>query len=166
MGIVIRPAEAKDLEKIYYIESCCFSEAEAATYDSLKERLAAFKQSFLVAEKENEIVGFVNGCVTKQRKLTDELYKSTKLHNEFAPCQMIFGLAVHPAAQRQGIASLLLQEFIVQARKRKKEFITLTCKKELIPFYEQFGYKNEGKSTSMHGGVCWYDMTLFLEDDK
>lgn len=166
MGIAIRPAEAKDLEKIYYIESCCFPEAEAATYGSLKERLTVFKQSFLVAEKNNEIVGFVNGCVTNQRKLTDELYESTKLHYDFAPCQMIFGLAVHPVAQHQGIASLLMQEFIVQARNRKKDIITLTCKKELIPFYEQFGYKNEGKSTSTHGGVCWYNMTLFLENDK
>lgn len=165
MEIVIRPAEAKDLEKIVYIESCCFPAAEAATYNSLKERLAAFKQSFLVAEKDNELLGFINGCITEQQKITDELFESTKLHDEAAPCQMIFGLAVHPDAQHRGIASLLMEAFIVQARKGKRERITLTCKEQMLSFYEKFGYQDEGKSASVHGGACWYDMTLFLENE-
>jgi len=38
----------------------------------------------------------------------------------------------------------------------------LTCKKELIGFYEQFGYVNMGISDSTHGGVVWYDMLLQL----
>lgn len=36
-----------------------------ATYDSLKRRLRDFKTSYLVAEKDGRIVGYVNGCVTK-----------------------------------------------------------------------------------------------------
>lgn len=162
----IRLADVKDLENIFAIESECFPEAEAATYHSFKERLTVFEHSFFVAEKGKNIVGFINGCVTNQRKLTDELFESTKLHNDSAPYQMVFGLAVHPDEQHQGIAALLMHAFIAQAKKRKKKLITLTCKKNLIPFYEQFGYQNEGESASVHGDAVWYDMTLFLENDK
>ena len=40
--------------------------------------------------------------------------------------------------------------------------LVLTCKKELVEFYEQFGYVNEGLSKSVHGGVSWYDMRLIF----
>jgi Acetyltransferases len=162
--IVIRPAEESDLDKIVEIEGKCFPLAEAATAKSLKDRLKAFEHSFLVAEKADGIVGFINGCVTQKRKLVDELYESTKLHDDAAPNQMVFGLAVSPEEQHQGIASLLMEDFIARAKNRRKKLITLTCKERLIPFYEEFGYKNEGKSTSMHGGVHWNDMTLFLDE--
>ena len=36
----------------------------------------------------------------------------------------------------------------------------LTCKEELIPYYEQFGFENRGLSASVHGGAAWYDMVL------
>lgn len=163
MDIIIRPAKEKDLNSIIAIEGKCFPKTEAATAKSLTERLKAFEYSFLVAEKADEIVGFINGCVTQKRKLIDELYESTKLHDDDAPNQMVFGLAVSPDHQHQGVASLLMDDFIVRAKKQQKKLITLTCKERLIPFYEQFGYKNEGESTSAHGGVRWYDMTLFLD---
>lgn len=162
MQITIREALSTDLERIACIENICFPPTEAASYQSLKERLAVFKESFIVAEHQGEIVGFVNGCITNQDKLTDELYASTKLHDDNAPCQMVFGLAVHPDFQRKGIAGLLMQKFIEQAKRRNKKLINLTCKKERIAFYEQFGYQDEGESTSTHGGVIWHDMTLFL----
>ncbi|MEA5085039.1 hypothetical protein SDC9_57621 [bioreactor metagenome] len=162
MEIIVRPASLNDLERIADIESTCFPEKEAADYKSLIERIMAFKRSFLVAEQENKIIGFINGSVAKQKKLTDELYRSIELHDDAAPYQMIFGLAVDPSVQHQGIAALLMKKFIEQAQESHKAIITLTCKKKLIPFYEQFGYLDEGKSVSSHGGACWYDMTLYL----
>lgn len=162
MKIIVRPANLNDLERIAYIENSCFPEKEAADYKSLRERIIAFKRSFLVAETEKEIIGFINGSVAKQKKLTDELYHSIELHDDAAPNQMIFGLAVAPSAQHHGVAALLMKKFIEQAEESHKAIITLTCKKDLIPFYEQFGYRDEGKSISSHGGACWYDMTLYL----
>ena len=50
----------------------------------------------------------------------------------------------------------------VKAQGRKG--IVLTCKESLIPFYEKFGYINEGKSMSKHGGAVWYDMRLVFEE--
>ena len=162
MKIIVRPASLNDLERIAYIESICFPEKEAADYKSLRERIMAVKRSFLVAERENEIIGFIDGSVAKQKKLTDELYSLIELHDDDAPYQMIFGLAVEPSVQHQGIAALLMKKFIEQAKESHKAIITLTCKRKLIPFYEQFGYLDEGKSISAHGGACWYDMTLYL----
>ena len=36
--------------------------------------------------------------------------------------------------------------------------ITLTCKQELVSFYEKYGFVNYGMSKSQHGGVTWYNM--------
>ena len=101
MRILIRTAEGRDLEQVSSIENECFPKAEAASYQSLKERLAAFKTSFLVAEEDGAVIGFINGCITQKRKLIDELYESTHLHDEAAPNQMVFGLAVQPEEQRE-----------------------------------------------------------------
>ena len=78
----------------------------------------------------------------------------SKYHDDAAPYQMVFGLAVEPSVQHKGIAALLMKKFIEQAKESHKAIITLTCKKKLIPFYEQFGYLDEGKSVSSHGGAC------------
>lgn len=34
------------------------------------------------------------------------------------------------------------------------------CKKELIHYYEKFGFKDEGISKSFLAGAIWYDMRL------
>ena len=33
-------------------------------------------------------------------------------------------------------------------------------KGRLVPYYSKFGFKNEGVSSSVHGGVVWYQMRL------
>ena len=39
-------------------------------------------------------------------------------------------------------------------------FFLITCKDRLVHYYEKFGFVNEGKSASVHGGAVWYDMRL------
>ena len=162
MEIVIRPANMADLEAVTAIEHACFPVAEAAGRECFKERLTAFRHSFLIAEKGGKPVGFINGCVTEQCTLTDDLYESTKLHNDAAANMMVFGLDVIPKERHQQIASQQMQAYIMLARKRHKALITLTCKKKLISFYKRFGYICEGQSASTHGGAIWYTMTIYL----
>lgn len=164
MDVKIRKATLADLDRIAEIESICFPAAEAASRESIAERIKAYKETFIAAEKDGRIIGFINGCVTKQRKITDDLYSSTALHDDEMPYQMVFGIDVIPEEQHKGYAIMLMNEYIKHARERKKELITLTCKEHLIGFYEQFGYKCEGVSVSEHGGARWYDMTLFLNE--
>jgi DNA-binding MarR family transcriptional regulator/predicted N-acetyltransferase YhbS len=166
MCITIRAARPGDLARLVYIEEACFPAAEAATEESLRQRLAAFTHSFLVAEKNGRIVGFINGCVTFQRILTDDLYESVALHQDEGPCMMVFGLDVLPEEQHRGYAGQLMRAYMELAKQRHKKLITLTCKARLIHFYEQFGYICEGLSGSTHGGVDWYDMTVYFDEKE
>lgn len=162
MTIAIRPAQLSDLDAVALIESRCFPPAEGATKEALRERLQAFTTSFFVAVAGNTVIGFINGCITDQKTLTDDLYESTRKHDPAGANMMVFGLDVLPARQHQGIAQQLMKTYIAAGRKLGKKAIILTCKKRLIPFYEQFGYVCHGQSASTHGGVVWYDMVLRL----
>ena len=57
MDIIIRQALLKDLDTISKVEAICFPKAEAATRESLKQRLNTFSESFFVAEKDKKIIG-------------------------------------------------------------------------------------------------------------
>ena len=58
--MILRQAVIGDIEAISHIESLCFPEAEAATYEQFKERFNAFSENFLVLE-DKDVIGFING---------------------------------------------------------------------------------------------------------
>lgn len=155
---VIRQAIADDITKIAYIEEKCFPKSEAASLKSFFERFMAFPECFLVAEVDGTVVGHINGCVTSYDKLIDALYHNAALHEPDGPWQTVFGIAVLPEYQQQGIASALMENFKVNAEKRGKQGILLTCKDEKLGFYEKLGFTYVGVSGSGHGGARWNDM--------
>ena len=65
----IRTARPEDLDQIAAVEEACFPAAEAAGREQIRERLAAYRDSFLVAQlsKSDRIIGFINGAVTDDR---------------------------------------------------------------------------------------------------
>ncbi|HWO95463.1 MAG TPA: GNAT family N-acetyltransferase, partial [Bacillus sp. (in: firmicutes)] len=77
--------------------------------------------------------------------------------------QSVLGLAVSPHFQKRGVASALLAHLEKKARENKRETITLTCKENLIRYYEYHAYVNMGVSSSQHGGVIWYNMSKKLQ---
>lgn len=79
--IQIRQAVIEDLEQVAAVEARCFPAAEAADEKSLKERLEAFPGSFLVAECEGRIAGFINGAATNERTIADEMFEDVSLHD-------------------------------------------------------------------------------------
>ena len=158
--LVIRPALADDVTKVAYIEEKCFPKSEAATLKSFLERFMAFPECFLVAEIDGIVVGHINGCVTNYDKLIDALYHNSSLHEPDGPWQTVFGIAVLPDYQHQGIARALMEHFKESAKKRGKQGILLTCKDEKIGFYDSLGFTYDGVSASSHGGARWYDMIL------
>ena len=105
-------------------------------------------------EKDGQIVGFINGAVTDERTIRDEMFEDASLHNPSGCYQSIFGLEVAPEWQHQGIAGELMNHMIQDARRRGRRGLILTCKERLIGFYERFGYRNLGVSSSVHGGPC------------
>lgn len=156
----IRTAKPSDLNSIAQVELACFPKAEAADKKSLKERLEAFPESFLVAEGGAQIIGFINGAVTNQRTISDEMFDDITLHNPDGIYQSIFGLDVVEEYRHQGVASRLMEGLIERAKEQGRKGLILTCKERLIGYYESFGYVNMGVSASVHGGAVWYDMIL------
>lgn len=154
----IRRARFSDWKQLVQIETACFPPAEAASKEQLRKRLLAYPNHFLVVEKDGQIVGMINGAVTEQKDLMDEMYEDPNYHTETGKHQMIFGIDVLPSYQHQGLATLLMNALIEQAKKEKRMDLVLTCKKQLLAFYAHFGFENEGISSSVHGQVQWYQM--------
>jgi ribosomal protein S18 acetylase RimI-like enzyme len=160
--VTIRKARLEDLDRIAEIETVCFPATEAATRKSIEERILAFPDSFLVAETNGFLLGFINGCVTNSDIIYDELFHSTLHHTPNGSNLTVFGLDVIPEYRKQGIGALLMNHFIQIAKNTGRKSVILTCKDRLVHYYESFGYINKGISKSTHGGAQWFDMTLIF----
>lgn len=157
----IRTASMADLAAVAAVEGACFPAAEAATEKDFAARLAVYPNHFwLLEEDDGTLVSFVNGLVTDEPLLRDEMYADASLHNEHGVWQMVFGVNTLPQYRRRGLAGQVLERVIADARAQGRKGCVLTCKDKLIHYYEKFGFQNEGVSASTHGGVVWYDMRL------
>ena len=78
--IIIRQARLEEAEKLAEIEAICFPKAEAAELKSFCERLESFGDCFFVAEKQGEIIGFINGMVTDEETIADVMFEDATLH--------------------------------------------------------------------------------------
>ena len=149
----IRTAAMADLAAVTAVE--------AATEKDFADRLAVYPDHFwLLEEEDGTLVSFVNGLVTDEPILRDEMYADASFHNEGGAWQMIFGVNTLPAYRKRGLAGQVLERVIADARAQGRKGCVLTCKDKLIHYYEKFGFQNEGVSASTHGGVVWYDMRL------
>lgn len=159
----IRIAELQDLDRLTQIESLCFPVEEAADFHKIKSRIEAFPNHFFVLiSDENKIAGFINGLVYNSPVLIDEMFDNANLHDENGSYQMILSLAVAPEFQGRGYGKALLQHLLESSKEQHRKGVTLTCKKELIPFYEKAGFSNQGRSDSVHGGFEWYEMRVIF----
>lgn len=165
--MTIRQAHTDDLDRLTEVEGICFPEQEAAGKESFRKRLQYFAPHFLVLEDERSIIGFINGMVTDEKTIRDEMFEDASLHRENGSWQSIFGLDILPEYRCRGLAAELMRAFIEKARMEGRRGCILTCKKELLHYYEKFGYHNLGISASVHGGAVWFDMVLeFCDADK
>ena len=157
----IRTAVLADLPAVTAVEAACFPAAEAATEADFAKRLAVYPNHFWLMEDDNgSLVSFVNGLVTDEPHLQDEMYADAELHNESGAWQMIFGVNTLPAYRRQGLAEQVLRQVIEDAKAQGRKGCVLTCKEKLLHYYGKLGFVNEGVSQSTHGGVVWYEMRL------
>ena len=158
--MIIRTANINDLNLIAKVEAECFPVTEAATIKTFEDRLTYYPNHFWILEDEGILVGFVNGMVTNEPDLTDEMYEDASMHDENGKWQMIFGVNVIPSYRRQGCAEKILRKVISDAREQKRKGLVLTCKEKLVHYYSKFGFEDEGISESKHGGVVWHKMRL------
>ena len=100
----IRNATAADLDAIAEVEALCFPAAEAATRAEFAERIKYYGDHFWLMFDGDRLVSFVDGFVTDEPDLTDEMYENASLHNESGAWQMIFGVNTVPEYRRRGCA--------------------------------------------------------------
>lgn len=161
--MLIRTATIEDLDEITEIEAECFPAAEAADREAFQQRLQYYGNHFWLLYEEQKLIAFVDGCVTDEPDLTDEMYENAALHDENGAWQMIFGVNTLPAYRRNGYAGKLLTRAIADAKEQGRRGVVLTCKEKLLHYYAKFGFENEGISQSVHGNVVWYQMRLCFD---
>ena len=156
----IRTAGTEDIAALTAVEAECFPPAEAATAQEFVERVRYYGNHFWLLYEGDKLISFVDGFVTDEADLTDEMYENAAMHNEDGAWQMIFGVNTLPEYRRRGLAGQLLETAIAAAKQQGRKGLVLTCKDKLVHYYARFGFVNEGVSGSAHGGVTWYQMRL------
>jgi len=152
---IIRTAVMSDLDAVASVEAECFPPAEAATKEEFAERLRYYGDYFWLMFEDDKLIAFVDGFVTDEKDLTDEMYEKASMHNENGAWQMIFGVNTLPAYRKQGYAGELIREAIRTAKNQGRKGLVLTCKDALVPYYAKFGFQNEGVSGSVHGTAAY-----------
>ena len=151
--ITIRPATLSDLNEMLAIE-------EAIPRSVFEAHLQEIQTSFLVAEKEGRILGYIEGPVVPHRHLQDQSFtEEVEDHSHRSGGYIsVTCLSIAKEAQALGVGKRLLTALKEVAVEQEREGINLTCHDYLIPYYEKHGFVNEGISQSNFAGETWYDM--------
>ena len=112
----IRTATLQDIDQIAAVEKECFPAAEAATKEEFEQRLSHYADHFWLLFEDDTLIAFVDGMVTDQEDLTDEMYENASMHQENGAWQMIFGVNTLPAYRNHGYAGELLKRAIADAK--------------------------------------------------
>jgi len=154
----ITPVKVTDLPQIMTIERAGFSDAEAGSQAAYQERIQKLGSTFLVARDGDVVLGFIVGPATTERYIEDEMFATTPTNLAHGGHQLVFTLAVAPAARHQHVGSQLLAALEADARAKGRTSLSLTCLKRLVPFYEQNGFTNQGVAASSHADETWYNL--------
>ena len=100
--IVIRHAAMDDLDAVTAVEAECFPSAEAASRESFADRLAHFPECFWLLFEDGKLISFVNGMISDDPTLHDEMYHDASMHNPSGAWQMIFGVNTIPSRRKNG----------------------------------------------------------------
>ena len=156
----IRFGSADDLNILAAAEAQCFNRAERADTETIRERLNAYPNHFLLLHEGGELAAYIDGAATKERDLSDAMFEDVSMHDENGGWQMIFGLGVLPKFRGRGYAAALINSFAELAESERRLGVVLTCKPRLVPFYTKFGFIDEGVCPSIHGGAVWHQMRM------
>ncbi|HPI99818.1 MAG TPA: GNAT family N-acetyltransferase [Enterococcus sp.] len=135
MEITLAPFVEEDSEGLWLLEKI-WDETNTPVplntedYEAFKKKLA--DQQLLVAHKGQEVVG----------SLSYQVIDTIPSRNK----QWIFGIAVSPAAQGQGVGRLLIEELFRLARKAgvaKLSLRVMATNPGTITFYKKMGFEQE-----------------------
>ncbi len=128
--IVVRPAEASDLDGLDVVRSLTYNNGDPIPLER-RERVVKGVQSF-VADQGGQIVG---AC---------EVLDMTANRGEAVlRCGAVAGVAVLPEARKSGVGSLMMSWLVGHLRETGVPLASLYAFRE--PFYRKFGYEVAGK---------------------
>ena len=158
--MIIRQAQMADLKAIYAIELENFSPEEAISREILSKHIETIPSTFLVAEKNGKILGYLEGPVRPERYLkdisfTEDVEDYSYLADGFIS---VTSLSISKDAQGLGVGKALLKAMKEIAIADERHGINLTCHDYLIAYYEQHDFVNEGRSASTYADEIWFDM--------
>lgn len=155
----IRPEET---EQAIEIEQICFPPNEACSPKSMRERVLAAPELFLVAvdEQTGRIAGFLNGLGTDEDTFRDEFFTDISLHKPDGRNIMLLGLDVLPEYRRKGLATEIVHRYAEQQSGRDR--LILTCLEDKVKMYEHMGFSDNGIANSSWGGEEWHEMEMRL----
>lgn len=159
--MTIRYAVPANVPALSAVEAECFPSAEAATAAEFAERVAHYGNHFWLMYDGDKLISFVDGFVTDDADLTDEMYENAAMHDESGAWQMIFGVNTLPEYRQHGYAGELIRQAIFDVKRQGRKGLVLTCKDKLVHYYAKFGFRDEGiTNKSTHGNVAWHQMRL------
>ena len=160
--MLFRTINPEETEQAISIEQICFPPNEACLPRSMRDRISAAKELFLVAVDENtgQIAGFLNGIATNEESFRDEFFTDITLHNPDGKNIMLLGLDVLPEFRGKGLAKEIVRQYAERERVRDK--LILTCLEEKVPMYEHMGFSDNGMANSSWGGEEWHEMEMLL----
>ena len=159
----ITKATLKDLPEIVRIENLGFTPEEAGTKEQYQDRIEKLQDTFLVARIDEQVVGFVVGPAVKEKFVEDWMYENTPKNLPTGGNQIIFTIAVDPKFRGHSIGSKLLKAMEDNAKKARRESISLTSLEKNLPFYLKNGFKNLGVADSEHAGETWYNLVKVID---
>ena len=159
----IRHATKHDVSAISEVEAKCFPPSEAASEKVFTQRIENYGNHFWLMYENDKLIAFVDGFVTDESDLTDEMFANAAMHNENGAWQMIFGVNTLPEYRNNGYASELFRRAVDEAREQGRKGVVLTCKDKLLPFYARLGFVDEGiTDKSTHGNAVWHQMRIIF----
>lgn len=161
---VFRDIEQGEAGQAAEIERICFPPNEACSEKSIRERIAAASELFLVAvdKQKGKIAGFLNGIATNEDAFRDEFFTDVRLYNPQGKNIMLLGLDVLPEYRNQGLGRELVFQYLKREKGRNRETVFLTCLNAKIKMYEKFGFTDGGIANSTWGGEEWHEMRYTL----
>ena len=77
---------------------------------------------------------------------------------------MLLGLDVLPQHRGQGLASMLMEQYLGKEQRKGRKKIFLTCLPDKVKMYEKMGFKDHGLADSSWGGEQWHEMSCTINE--
>ena len=139
----ITEATTQDIRRIYKIESE-IEMKDAADENTLELRRNMFNEGFLVAKskKNGEVIGYLESVVWNEKPFQtfEEISNFPMHYNVNGDTLYVIFIAVSKSFRRKGVASKLIGEVEVVAKRYKVKKIRLVAKDGLVDFYSKFGF--------------------------